>query len=109
MTALAEYRRDCQTRGEPVPSSVTLDALVRSGHLRREDTKAFEGVTVVFHSDADETQPQSILAAARMPDGTWNVVMGDGSVQQLTPARYNEIRRNSGQPASGTNSHQPSR
>jgi hypothetical protein len=97
VTALADYARDCRKRGEPVPPTVTLSGLVRSGYLRQEVGEAFQGVKVVFHGDADETRPGSILVEATMPDGSLIAVLGDGGVQQLSPQRYKQQRKHDGQ------------
>lgn len=102
--ALANYARDCRTRGQPLPQSVTLEDLVRGGYLRTEDAGTFEGVAVTFFTDApDETRPQNILVAARLPDGTVQVVLGDGSVQAFTAQRFAEHLKASGQKAEVTN------
>jgi hypothetical protein len=101
--ALSEYVRDIRKGGKPLPSSITLDLLVRSGHLRAEDAKPFEGVTVVFHPEATETQPQSMLVEAWMPDGSLVALNGDGSVQQYSPRRYQEYRQSISQPGGATN------
>lgn len=67
-----------------MPESVALDVLIRRGFLNSNDVSAFEGMDVaVSIAGADETRPQSVLARARMADGTEIVALGDGSVQQL--------------------------
>ena len=93
VAALAQYAKDLRSHGQPLPSSVTLDTLIGSGYLRPEDAKPFEGVSVIFHSDAKEAYPQSILVEAHMPDGLVLVVLADGSVQALTPERFEEFRK----------------
>jgi len=101
--ALREYVVECRSRGVPVPPTVTLRSLVRLGHLRSEEARAFEGVELVFHTDADATRPNMILAEARMPDGSFLVLLGDGSVQQLSQERYDEQIKSQRQRNSGTN------
>jgi len=91
--ALTQYARDVRSRGEPLPASVTLDALVRSGHLRPEDAKPFEGVKVIFHADADESHPRSLLVEAHMRDGFVLAGMADGSVQGFSPHMFEEFRK----------------
>lgn len=96
-TAFSEYAKECRRRGQAVPSLVTPEMLVASGHLRQQDVKALAGIRLIFHGDADETRPQRLMVEAQMPDGSWLAVLGDGSVQQLTQARLDAIRTQSGQ------------
>lgn len=93
MTALEQFSRDHQNRGVPLPVAVTLEDLIHSGLLQSQDAKPFGGASVVFYTDADETTPQKILVEVKLPDGTWNVVMGDGSVQQFSSKRYEQFRQ----------------
>jgi hypothetical protein len=109
MTALAEYAREVRSRGEPLPASITMETLVRSGHLRPEDAKPFDGAELTFYADADETRPQSVLAVARMPDGTVLAVMADGSVQGFARSRWEEYSKSLGQPNGAANRSQPIR
>src|ERR1051326_8547122 len=101
---LAAYARDLRSRGEQIPNSVSLDNLVRLGYLTAADAQPFEGVKLVFHSDADETHPQKILVDATMRDGTQFAVMGDGSVQQFPIQTLKEAL---GQPGGAANRSQP--
>jgi hypothetical protein len=87
MNALDAYSREVKARSEKLPSSVTLDELVRRGFLQEKDVRAFAGMKAVISLDASETEPQSILMELTHPDGTKTVVQGDGSVQQETTAR----------------------
>jgi hypothetical protein len=89
-----------------------LDGLVRLGYLKSKDARAFAGVKIVFHGDADETHPQRILVETAMPDGILIAVMGDGSVQQFSPQRYEAYKREVGevgQPGGAANGSQPVR
>ena len=104
-TALAQYVKDLRSHGQPLPPSITLDALVQSGYLQLEDAKPFEGVTVIFHSDANESHPQSLLVEAHMPDGFVLAVLADGSVQGFTPERFEAFRKNTGQSRPLNGSH----
>ncbi len=104
VAALAQYAKDLRSHGQPLPSSVTLDTLVGSGYLQPEDAKPFAGVNVIFHSDASEAYPQSILMQAHMPDGTVLAVLADGSVQALTRERFEEFTRTNSQHRSANGS-----
>lgn len=105
MTALELHKRDYRARGEPAPPTVTLAELIAAGHLAEADARSFQGASVVFHHDADENRPQSVLGEARLPDGSTLVVLADGSVQQIPSARARETQAQSGQssqPGQGT-------
>jgi hypothetical protein len=97
VAALAQYAKDLHSHGQRLPSSVTLDTLVGGGYLQPEDAKPFAGVKLIFHSDASEADPRSILMEAHMPDGTVLAVLADGSVQALTRERFEEFSRTNGQ------------
>lgn len=98
VTALQGYVRDLVARGEPVPPSIALESLVRSGHLQPADLQPFEGARVVVHTDADENRPQSLLMEAWMPDGSVLVVLSDGSVQSMSRKRFEESQKQPGPP-----------
>ncbi|HMO65026.1 MAG TPA: hypothetical protein PKE47_07365 [Verrucomicrobiota bacterium] len=91
-TAVELHARELQARGRPVPATVTLEELIEAGHLTRADAQAFQGARVVFHPGVTETMPQQVLCEAHLPDGTILAVFGDGSVQQMTPARQGEVQ-----------------
>ena len=95
VNALAKYANDLRSRREPMPESVTLDTLVRGGYLRADEMKGFEGVELIFHREALDTMPQSILVEARLPDGSVEAVLADGSVQQFSPQSWRDLQSNS--------------
>jgi hypothetical protein len=107
--AMARYTTDLHNRGEALPGTITLDTLVGQGYLSAEDTKPLQGVELVFHTDAVDTNPNMLLVEARMPDGQMQAVLADGSVQQFSPSRWGEVRRNVGQPQHGADPTQPFR
>ena len=107
--AMARYTKDLHSRGEALPRTITLDTLVGQGYLSPEDTKPLQGVELVFHTDAVDTNPQMLLVEARMPDGQMLAVLVDGSVQQFSPSRWAEIQRNVDQPQHGADPNQPLR
>jgi len=86
-----------------------LQDLLQGGYLTTNDVRAFEGMDVIFSTQADVTRPQMILARARMPDGQFICLLADGSVQQFTAARLKEALGNSGQPGDAPNRSRPVR
>ena len=86
--ALDKYVGGYRSRGKPLPLSVTMDDLVQSGCLTPADARIFHGVSIVVFGSADETTSLNPLVAAQLPDGNIVAVMADGSVQQITRARY---------------------
>jgi len=97
VAAIQAFVRD-RSKGETLPSTVTLRELIGAGYLSAEDVRAFAGMDVAFSLKADETRPNDILVAIRMPDGTVNVGLVDGSVAQVTERAY---RRQFDQPGPG--------
>jgi hypothetical protein len=93
ITALQAYVRDQTAAGRRLPAEIPLSELVRGGYLTTNDVRAFEGMDVAFGTQVDGSQPQSILARARMPDGQFICVLADGSVQQFSRERYEEATR----------------
>ena len=79
--AVAAFCRYQQSRGVPLPKSITLQELVTGGFLEREAIRGFGDVTVTISLEVDEKNPQSILMQARLPDGSRVEALGDGSVQ----------------------------
>jgi hypothetical protein len=64
---------------------------------------------VAFGTQVGDGQPQGILVRARMPDGQFICALADGSVQQFNQERYEQRRKNIGQPDSSANGNQPFR
>ncbi len=88
IAALRAFARDRAARGQPLPTSISLQDLVVGGYLATNDLLAFQAVQVTFSTTADETRPQSILARTRFLDGSEFVLLGDGSAQGLSPGRF---------------------
>ena len=107
--ALAQYTADRQSHGDPPAKSVTLDMLLRLGYLTAQDAKFFEGAKVIFYGDADDTNPQTVLVEARMPNGQVQAVLADGSVQQFSPQRWALYRKGLGQQSAAASESQPIR
>lgn len=85
MRALLSYALERRAAGAPLPASFGVGELVATGRLTADEARRYSGRTIRFHPDADEAHPQRILAEARMPDGAWMAVLGDGTVREWTP------------------------
>jgi len=107
ITALQGFAHDQVVAGRQLPSEVSLDVLLRGGYLTTNDVKAFEGLDLTFYPQAVDTNPQMILMRARTPDGQFVCALADGSVQQFSRSRYQEMLRNSGQQDSAANQSGP--
>jgi hypothetical protein len=79
--AVESYSRDYVSRGQRVPSSVTLRDLVNSGYISAKEVRAFDGLEVTMYPTAS-TDPQAILVRVQMPDGVQYVTRADGSTRQ---------------------------
>ena len=90
--AIRAYSQDRIARKQRMPQSFSLQELVNGGYLSTNEIRALDGLDIIFYSDADETRPQSILAEARFPDGSEEVVLADGSVQQISKARIETMK-----------------
>jgi hypothetical protein len=100
--AVQAYSSDQTKRGMP-PKQVSLSELVAKGFFPKEKAADFEGVEFIFYDfDSDKTQPQNVLAVARLNDGTSLCVMGDGSIQQFNSEQLEEVLRS--QPARASSS-----
>ena len=89
-SALAQYARDSRSHGQALPPTIPVQTLVALGYLQPEDTKALNGVDLVFHTDVDGSRPESLLAEAHTPDGQIQAVLADGSVQIFSPQKWEE-------------------
>ena len=108
ISALQAFSRDQTTGGRRLPPEISLQDLVRGGYLTTNDVRAFEGMEVMFSTQADESHPQMILARARTPDGQFICLSAEGSVQGLSRSRYEELYTNLGQ-GRAANGSQPIR
>jgi hypothetical protein len=80
------YTEDHHSRGQVLPSSVTLQDLATNGYISAQDIRAFEGMEVTIYPTAGEMTPptpQAILIHVRMSDGVELAVLADGSIRQL--------------------------
>ncbi len=99
ISALQAFSRDQAASGRRLPPEVSVQDLLRGGYLATNDVVAFEGMDVTFSTQADDTNPQMVLARARTTDDQYICLLADGSVGQFSRSRYEEMLRNSGQGA----------
>jgi hypothetical protein len=109
LIALQAFSHDQAAAGRRLPPEISLQELLRGGYLTTNDVRAFQGMEVSLSTQADESQPQLILARACTADGQMICLMGDGSVQQLSRSRYEEMRTTLGQRDGAANGSQPIR
>ena len=94
--ALQAFSRDQTAGGRRLPHEISVEDLLRGGYLTTNDVSAFARMELTFNTQADDSHPQVILARARTSDGQFICLLGDGSVQQLSRSRYEEMLRSSG-------------
>jgi hypothetical protein len=82
----------------PLPATVTFSQLIAEGYLGTNALKEFGASEVTVYLDANETQPQSFLMDALMPDGTHTTALSDGSVQGFTKSRFQQAAAPNGGP-----------
>jgi hypothetical protein len=83
IAALQAFSRNHETRGQQLPSAVSLRELLVGHYLTPADVRAFDGMEVTFSLSVDESRPQQIMIRARLPDGREIEQLADGAVQQL--------------------------
>src|SRR6266568_1396035 len=91
ISALHAFSRDLMIAGRRLPPEISLHDLLRAGYLSANDLRAFQGREVTFSTQAEDSRPQIFLARARMPDGQMICLLADGSVQQFSRSRYEEM------------------
>ncbi len=94
LAATQSFTHDLKATGKHIPAEVSLSELVRLGYVSASDVRAFNGMEVSISLRPDE----QILVSARTPDGTVSALLADGSVQQLSAKKFEQYRRQSGQP-----------
>jgi hypothetical protein len=86
--AVHAFARDRAARGQPLPTSISLRELVNGDYIATNDVHAFDGMDVTISLApslaALDADPESILIHVRMPDGAQIVLLGDGSIQQVS-------------------------
>ena len=86
MDAMAKYVVALRAQSKPVPEVINLRELIDGGYIARDQTGVFSNLDLSISTKADDSHPQMFLAWAKLPDGTWNVCLADGSVQQFSAA-----------------------
>jgi|ERR1044071_1961334 hypothetical protein len=92
IAAMQAFSRDQILQGRQLPAEISLQDLIQGGYLRAKDVRAFEGMEVTFSTRYDPTTPHRMVARARTADGQLICLMGDGSVQQFSPQKYEQYR-----------------
>ena len=90
LPAAHAYAKLLKAEGVPIPTFVSVQALVARGLLAQDDLKSFAGMEVSVSTSAVDDGSREVLIRARQPDGTDVVLLADGSV--------NEKGRGGGQP-----------
>jgi len=109
ISAVQAFCQNLTARGQPLPASVSLRELISSGYLAASDIRAFDGMDVTISLAANENTPLGALIWARLPDGSINALLADGSVQQVSPRRFEKYLEQSGQTSAPTDGSQPNR
>jgi hypothetical protein len=84
VAAARAYTRDLQVRKQPIPKSVTLEDLAASHFLKPEEIAAFRGLNATIMLTSTQSNPQTVLMRVHFPDGGEILLLGDGSVQQVS-------------------------
>jgi hypothetical protein len=82
LAAMDNYLRDHNSRGQPLPASMTVQDLVSSGYLSTNDVQALGGMDATFYPTANYHDPKAVLARWLMPDGTQMTFFANGTVQK---------------------------
>lgn len=107
--AMRAFSQDLKRKGGPLPPAVSLSDLVTGSYIAASDVHAFDGMEVRIWLTADEDHPSLVLMSARLPDGTVAVLLGDGSVQQVSAHGFEDYLKKSGQVDGASSSEQPLR
>jgi hypothetical protein len=85
LTALRRFSDDRMAAHKPMPDKVSLQDLVESGYLQPEIAAEFKELDLTFYPLPPGSSPKSVVARARLADGSQVVLLADGSVE--TPAK----------------------
>jgi hypothetical protein len=88
--AIQAFAKDRPATNGVATRAVHLEELVSGGYLRADEAKPFGGARVTLFSGADDTNPQLVLAVALSSGGRRVALLSDGSVQQLSEAKYRD-------------------
>lgn len=109
ISALEMFSRDRTEGGREVPPEVSVEELVRGGYLTTNDVVALAGMDVTLYCEADNRNPNMVLASAHAADGTYFYLMVDGSVQQVSRSRYEGLSESLSQQSHPAKGSQPLR
>ena len=96
-SAVTAFSQDLSRRGQALPAAVSVEQLISGGYLLADDVRAFQGVDVQIWLSGDDLMPDRVLLSAKLPDGSINAALADGSVQQFSPQRFKAQLRKTGQ------------
>jgi hypothetical protein len=82
LPAARAYAKQLKTEGAPIPAFVNVKELVARGLLGRDDLKGLARMEVSVSTAAVQDGSSGVLIRARQPDGTEQVLLADGSVQE---------------------------
>ena len=109
LSAIQEFSGDLAKQGQSVPPSVSLSELVSRGYISTNSVHAFEGMETKIWLSASSAVLDSVLMSARLPDGTVNAALADGSVQQFSAQGFAAHLKKTGQQGGAANRSQPIR
>jgi len=66
IAAMHAFSRDLTRQGTPLPSSVSLQKLVKGGYIAADKVKAFDGMEVTISLTADGSHPQDVLIRVKL-------------------------------------------
>jgi hypothetical protein len=83
VAAAQAFTRALKNAGQPIPPSVQLDELVAHGFLKSEDAAAFHGLDASVLLTGPDLGAKTVLMRVRLQDGSFLVLLADGSVQPV--------------------------
>jgi len=84
ISVLHRFSQDQVQRGQEPPASVQVDELISAGYITAKDARHFAGADISFSAGASDSNPRKVLISLKLRDGRWVMLLGDGSVQQLS-------------------------
>ena len=91
LEGMRAFARDRRVRGQPLPAYVSLRDLIGGGYVAPANVRAFDGMEVSISLTAREDHPSHIMILARLPDGSATALLEDGSVEQFSAARLQQL------------------
>src|SRR5437868_2176893 len=106
VSAMQAFSLDLTKKGQPVPPSVSMTELVNNGYISSNSVRAFTGMETRVWLTADPALLDSVLISARLPDGSVNAALADGSVQQFSAQAFAQHLQTTRQQYSAANGSQ---